>query len=303
MRTFPSEIFASRPRNRSKSAGFFSARSIPGELTSSVYPAGPGIRSSTSRITLNCWLTSWQSEWLIFGYGSLAASSPPKCPAASLIPAAGFGTRSMYTLRNRCLPIFHSTSTISRPSERATRSAASRILSKSKQRLPDRSRSAMHSNRPNKKVGLRPLLRATRFRAKSKYIPAARQKQDKGPLTPSARNSNPTLTRTARKTPDRIGGFSQSSGLCRSRHLLLRLRGGFRGGRIGRRRLCGGRLGLRPCARLDWVRLVVEAHDFLRHVDLLRKIDDRRILRRIIQEEDVAVLPRITVQHIVHFAA
>src|SRR5882672_2689354 len=307
------EIFASRPRKRSKSAGFFSARSIPGELTSSVYPAGPGIRSSTSRITLNCWLTSWQSEWLIFGYGSLAASSPPKCPAASLIPAAGFGTRSMYTLRNRCLPIFHSTSTISRPSERATRSAASRILSKSKQRLPDRSRSAMHSNRPNKKVGLRPLLRATRFRAKSKYIPAARQKQDKGPLTPSARNSNPTLTRTARKTPDRIGGFSQSSGLCRSRHLLLRLRGGFRGGRIGRRRLCGGRigrrrlcggrLGLRPCARLDWVRLVVEAHDFLRHVDLLRKIDDRRILRRIIQEEDVAVLPRITVQHIVHFAA
>src|SRR6266849_1917876 len=86
----------------------------------------------------------------------------------------------MYTRRNRCLPIFHSTSTISRPSERATRSAASRIFSKSKQRLPDRSRSVVHSNRPNKKVGLRPLLRATRLRAKLKYIPAVRQKQDKG---------------------------------------------------------------------------------------------------------------------------
>src|SRR5206468_5436178 len=60
------EIFAKRPRKRSKSAGFFSARSSPGELTSSVYPAGPGIRSSTSRITLNCWLTRSQSEWLIF---------------------------------------------------------------------------------------------------------------------------------------------------------------------------------------------------------------------------------------------
>src|SRR5206468_8568127 len=87
----------------------------------------------------------------------------------------------MYNRRNRCLPIFHSTSTISRPSERATRSAASRIFSKSKQRLPDRSRSVVHSNRPNKKVGLRPLLRATRLRAKLKYIPAVQQKQDKGP--------------------------------------------------------------------------------------------------------------------------
>src|SRR5712692_2921507 len=147
------EIFASRPLNRSKSAGFFSARSIPGELTSSTYP-GPGIRSSTSRITLNCWLTRSQSEWLIFGYGSLSASSPPKCPAASLIATAGFGTRSIYTRRNRCLPTFHSTSTTSSPSERATRSAAPRIFSKSTQRLPDPSRSALHSNRPQQKSGL-----------------------------------------------------------------------------------------------------------------------------------------------------
>src|SRR6266478_6343018 len=67
----------------------------------------------------------------------------------------------MYTRRNRCLPTFHSTSTISRPSERATRSAAPRIFSKSTQRLPDLSRSAVHSNRPNKKVGSRPLIRST----------------------------------------------------------------------------------------------------------------------------------------------
>src|SRR5260370_22175300 len=60
----------------------------------------------------------------------------------------------MYTLRNRCLPTFHSTSTISSPSERATRSAAPRIFSKSTQRLPDPSRSALHSNRPQQKSGL-----------------------------------------------------------------------------------------------------------------------------------------------------
>jgi len=39
-------------------------------------------------------------------------------------------------------------------------------------------------------VGLRPLIRATRFRAKHEYIPVARQKQDtagywKGPISPS----------------------------------------------------------------------------------------------------------------------
>src|SRR5712691_6822265 len=77
-------------------------------------------------------------------FASLPAPPPP-------------ATLSMYTRKNRCLPIFHSTSTISSPSERATRSAAARIFSKSTQRLLDRSRSAVHSNRPNKKVGSRPL--------------------------------------------------------------------------------------------------------------------------------------------------
>src|SRR5260370_6942468 len=98
----------------------------------------------------------------------LAASRPP-------------GTLSMYTRRNRCLPTFHSTSTISRPSERATRSAAPRIFSKSTQRLPDHSRSAVHSNRRQQKSGLAPTHGATRFRAKIEYIPAARQKQDTAP--------------------------------------------------------------------------------------------------------------------------
>jgi hypothetical protein len=45
---------------------------------------------------------------------------------------------------------------------------------------------------PNKKVGSRPLIRSTRFRAKLEYIPAARQKQDKGtplpPILPKSRN-------------------------------------------------------------------------------------------------------------------
>ena len=36
----------------------------------------------------------------------------------------------------------------------------------------------------NKKVGSRPLIRSTRFRANLEYIPAARQKQDKGTLQP-----------------------------------------------------------------------------------------------------------------------
>jgi hypothetical protein len=86
----------------------------------------------------------------------------------------------MYTRRNLCFPTFHSTSAISSPSERATRSAASRIFSRFTRRLPGPCRYQVHSNRPNKKVGSRPLIRATRFRAKQQYIPPARQKQDTG---------------------------------------------------------------------------------------------------------------------------
>src|ERR1700757_2600735 len=84
----------------------------------------------------------------------------------------------MYTRRKRCLPIFHSTSTTSSPSERATLSAASRIFSNCKQRLPGLSRSDAHLNQPNKKVGLRPPRRATRYRAKGEYKRQLMQKQD-----------------------------------------------------------------------------------------------------------------------------
>jgi len=67
----------------------------------------------------------------------------------------------------------------------------------------------VHSNRPNKKVGLRPLLRATRLRAKLKYIPAVRQKQDKGLPRPIG---NALQLVPYAKRPDRIGTFTQSSG-------------------------------------------------------------------------------------------
>ena len=64
----------------------------------------------------------------------------------------------MYTRRKRCLPIFHSTSTTSRPSERATRSAAARIFSKFTQRLPGLGRSDAPTNRQQQKSGLAPTL-------------------------------------------------------------------------------------------------------------------------------------------------
>src|SRR5579871_5429084 len=62
----------------------------------------------------------------------------------------------MYTRRKRCLPIFHSTSTTSKPSERATRSAASRIFSKFTQRLPGLGRLNARYHRQQQKSGLAP---------------------------------------------------------------------------------------------------------------------------------------------------
>src|SRR6266576_3773526 len=47
---------------------------------------------------------------------------------------------------------------------------------------------------PNKKVGSRPLVRSTRFRAKWKYIPPARQKQDTGSPCPPVRSSASSLS-------------------------------------------------------------------------------------------------------------
>src|SRR5215471_18417875 len=84
----------------------------------------------------------------------------------------------MYTLRKRCLPTFHSTSTTSSPCERATRSAASRIFSNCKRRLHGQCRCNAHKSRQTQKSGLAPTRSCDPLRAKAKYMPAIRQKQD-----------------------------------------------------------------------------------------------------------------------------
>src|SRR5256885_486724 len=62
----------------------------------------------------------------------------------------------MYTRKNLCFPTFHSTSTTSSPSDRATRSAAARIFSKFTRRLLRQGRYQVHSNRQQQKSGLAP---------------------------------------------------------------------------------------------------------------------------------------------------
>src|SRR5215471_16427425 len=137
----------------------------------------------------------------------------------------------MYTLRKRCLPIFHSTSTTSSPSERATRSAASRIFSNCKQRLHDQCRSTAHENRQTQKSGLTPTRSCDPLRAKSKYMPAIRQKQG------AARNEGARCRRPRKSLIQRD------------------LRLGW-GGRGSRRRLGRG-LGSRGCG-LGRIGLVIE---------------------------------------------
>jgi hypothetical protein len=83
----------------------------------------------------------------------------------------------MYTRKNLCFPTFHSTSTTSSPSERATLSAAARIRSKFTWRLPGHRRYQVHPNRRQQKSGLAPTHRCDRFRVNLEYIPAPRQKQ------------------------------------------------------------------------------------------------------------------------------
>src|ERR1700687_631007 len=83
----------------------------------------------------------------------------------------------MYTRRNLCFPTFHSTSTTSSPSERATRAAAARICSKFTWRLPGQGRYQVHPNRRQQKSGLAPTHRCDRFRVNLEYIPAPQQKQ------------------------------------------------------------------------------------------------------------------------------
>src|SRR6202521_4921340 len=94
-----------------------------------------------------------------------------------------------------------------------------------------------------------------------------------------------------------------------SRQFLLRVRGWrLRRRRLGRgwrlrRRLRCSRFRLCSGAGLDWVSLVVKTDYVLRHIDLVGGIKNRRVLRGRIQNNDVAALARVAVQHVDHFAA
>jgi len=159
-------------------------------------------------------------------------------------------------------------------------------------------------------VGLRPLIRATRFRAKSEYILAARQKQDTLPyrlffalhlLTPPIcgcgqpmhfqpptssprllewvssvcrKSTHPETPRNSPSVRSRNFELWESSLLLRflcCRRRLLLLRRGLR-----------GRLRLRWCSRsrLHRVCLVVKTHDILSNVNLGRLVEKPRVLRR-----------------------
>src|SRR5580698_4293436 len=83
--------------------------------------------------------------------------------------------------------------------------------------------------------------------------------------------------------------------------LLLRL-GRCRGGWFGCSRL-GSRRSWSARTRLDGIGLVIKANNVLRDVDLLRSIEERRILAGRIQYYAEAVLTGVAVQDINHFAA
>src|SRR5207302_7703289 len=74
---------------------------------------------------------------------------------------------------------------------------------------------------------------------------------------------------------------------------LRRCRSGFWGSRL---RWCG-------CSGLDRIGLIVEAHNVLRDVDLRGSKENRSVLRRGIENDDIAVFAGIAVQHVDHFAA
>src|SRR5258708_12995295 len=91
----------------------------------------------------------------------------------------------MYTRKNLRFPTFHSTSTPSSPSERATLSAAARIFSKFTWRLPGHRRYQVHPNRRQQKSGLAPTHRCDRFRVNLQYIPPPRPHQPTHPPLPA----------------------------------------------------------------------------------------------------------------------
>src|SRR5712692_7469869 len=107
-----------------------------------------------------------------------------------------------------------------------------------------------------------------------------------------------------KNAPSGSGRLAKTRKLAGKKGLRLPLWLGSRRGRGFRR---GGlrRWGLR-CGRgatLERVGLVVEPDDVLRHVDLVRGVENRCILRRRIQHEDVAVFAGVAVENIDHLAA
>src|SRR5260370_38433867 len=102
------------------------------------------------------------------------------------------------------------------------------------------------------------------------------------------------------KTPPKLSRATAKKKLWKlpDKLLLRRLRWSRRSGGFRRSR---SRLGSRT--RLNGIRLVIEADDVLRHVDLIRRIKDWRILTGGVQNDAEAILARIAVKNVYHFAA
>ena len=185
------------------------------------------------------------------------------------------GSLSMYTRRNRCLPTFHSTSTISSPSERATLSAASRIFSKFTRRLPGQSRSKVHSNRRQQKSGLAPTHPFDQLQSEGLVYSVATAKARYALSIFGAGQEPAVVVCTAA-----CGVLAHKPAPLSSRCLLLRrlLRRWLRWPgcrRCGRLCRCRSRTS-RPT--LDRIGLVVKPNDVLCDIDIRGCKHDRRVL-------------------------
>src|SRR5258708_13557182 len=179
---------------------------------------------------------------------------------------------SMVTRRKRCLPTFHSTSTTSKPSERATRSAASRMRSRSISAfpLPPEFRSAAAETsapgapvRAQQKSGLSPTEDCVRL-TPLKYPHPLLQMQAVEDSTTGLADElvGQAIEKTKGPTKAAPSGpihFFTANAL-RSRLLC---RSGSRSSSLRRRSRCR-----RWGAGLDRISLVVQAHDVLRDIRL-----------------------------------
>jgi len=171
----------------------------------------------------------------------------------------------MYIRSSLCFPTFHSTSKISRPSELATRPAASRIFSKSMvlQTLalsfgPAGTNTRGRSSAPNKKVGSRPLFAATYLEATQySVIRGKTQGREASPkIVPSEKLKwGPERSQSEQaRIPERVA--TSPVLLLRPWSRLLGLRCGPRGRRSRR-------------SGLHRIILIIEADDLLRDVNLV----------------------------------